>query len=1072
MTNFTIPEKEPGKERDSMVARSSVPADEDDQDAGGDGSSSSLGNMADATGDDNPSHSPPNRGSTSFREASEGRHSSGHRTDGSHFNSTDNSSSVGGELIDITAKKSKVKEIYEVVYQLLFLMVVGNYRASTLFAVASIIGEDIQLLTYFFSSLAAMYYPIPSFITTLTSIPYSTLTTSQFQIYFCCATVACFLFVANVAYVAWGTVRGQHKKIWPISTLRVAASVLPTLFYSPIINILVTPIQCEWQSTGSGSQTQIVSNLGCYDFQRLLFLSFSGLAGLLFIPTSCAMISVYLDMNPCLKGNRNKSHGRVDLIYITLKTILICCWRFVPSPIIQFAVGYCTCTFMFLSIMFYQPYFNARFNQLRAANYCASMFAGAMSLIGVGVSTYGSVSLPWFYTILMVIVVLIGYATGWYFCEFIYIRVQEEARRALENMYSNVHSSQYEDDTIIFRFWPHVEMTARFIVEALDNRRRRVDMAKFGEVKRIFKRGLQEFPEEAYIRLQYATYLFHLTNARQEALRSLKRIKSLDPSFDVSCQIHFLNQINQQMAESEFLGSGVQLDVTSFADFQKSHRTATRNHQIANAYITKFWSTVVDKKTTVFDVESVGLRLYSTSQKADNAYLSLVSRFPKSQYFLRMYAKFCFDVTNDIEKGNALVEKADFLEGEEQADGSVDDLHNIMTLEREPRSSPQKSQASRLNRVPEERASVAQRVRNMDKHESRSQAPSSTGTTSADDYKAMQERMRMRSQLIIKRNRDMKSLTIASNIMGLMSLAAAVTNSILCAHLLQYTIFGTKILQGLHSRERFSAWIPYRARALQAAYLANDTATFNQQQLLLRSEMDQYNYWTDWLFSWSDIDPATFSWYNDPSIAVNLTAYPYVNQPFQEIVSGYDLTKRLASSGYDLSYKSFSAFANISYDNSFRFVMDNFRYLHVYYDYSMNDCFFAYQSATAATAATTITELTIVYILVVIALVVILDFGVMSFLKLQRKALSFFKEIPAQIIKEHINKIELERSEDIFFNTTSNLAVDSESVKQSFASGKWGLRLQYGLYVMATCTLAGVFYYINVMVSHNGMEAQ
>ncbi|KAJ3081003.1 hypothetical protein HDU99_006833 [Rhizoclosmatium hyalinum] len=74
------------------------------------------------------------------------------------------------------------------------------------------------------------------------------------------------------------------------------------------------------------------------------------------------------------------------------------------------------------------------------------------------------------------------------------------------------------------------------------------------------------------------------------------------------------------------------------------------------------WELLSDKQYTVEELAAIANRF---------------SMFPKSKATIRFFAKFCFDVTNDIERGNALTERADDLEIE-SSDVEEDEIQDIV----------------------------------------------------------------------------------------------------------------------------------------------------------------------------------------------------------------------------------------------------------------------------------------------------------------------------------------------------------------------------------------------------------
>ncbi|ORY46976.1 hypothetical protein BCR33DRAFT_114465 [Rhizoclosmatium globosum] len=85
------------------------------------------------------------------------------------------------------------------------------------------------------------------------------------------------------------------------------------------------------------------------------------------------------------------------------------------------------------------------------------------------------------------------------------------------------------------------------------------------------------------------------------------------------------------------------------------------------------WELLLDKSYSLEELSAVSNRLYANAQKAEAAYLKLISKFPKSKTTLRFFARFCFDVKNDPIRGSALIEKANDLELENESGSEADE---------------------------------------------------------------------------------------------------------------------------------------------------------------------------------------------------------------------------------------------------------------------------------------------------------------------------------------------------------------------------------------------------------------
>ncbi|KAJ3031186.1 UNVERIFIED_CONTAM: hypothetical protein HDU68_006057 [Siphonaria sp. JEL0065] len=231
-------------------------------------------------------------------------------------------------------------------------------------------------------------------------------------------------------------------------------------------------------------------------------------------------------------------------------------------------------------------------------------------------------------------------------------------------------------EMLVFHTWTHVEIAARFITVNMSKRRTRIDFNAIPEIQQIFKRGIEEFPDEPLLRLSYALYMFHLKSMNRDATNQLNKIEQLNPPLDVKFQIYYTNQIATQSKEADFLGAGVKISTSLFykyAEYQKTDKDAKLNHFLAIQEMRTMWELLLDKNYSLEELSLIANKLYTYAQKAQDSYMKLISKFPKSKNTLRFFARFCFDVTNDVLRGDALIDRANDLELEEEGDSAEDE---------------------------------------------------------------------------------------------------------------------------------------------------------------------------------------------------------------------------------------------------------------------------------------------------------------------------------------------------------------------------------------------------------------
>ncbi|KAI9334983.1 hypothetical protein BDR26DRAFT_866550 [Obelidium mucronatum] len=266
----------------------------------------------------------------------------------------------------------------------MFFMVHGN-SSPEVFEYISIIIEDLQLVTFFISPQVSRVYYIPDALLH-SQIEYQAIDISSFNVWFSVAVVAVFVLMLNIVWVGSGFVNGSHKFIWPIWTLRIFASVLPTLFYLPIIEIIVNPISCNRVVDASVLEHSIntIGSTSCLSPLRLTLAVIAVLALLVYIPTSISLSAVFFDTQPTRKEPYHRVHGRLDTFYVTVKTALVLVYTFLPDDqgFAKICVATVGCMIMFCVEIYYYPYYSPFVNNMRAGFFFGSSLVGVVAVVG------------------------------------------------------------------------------------------------------------------------------------------------------------------------------------------------------------------------------------------------------------------------------------------------------------------------------------------------------------------------------------------------------------------------------------------------------------------------------------------------------------------------------------------------------------------------------------------------------------------------------------------------------------------------------------------------------------------
>ncbi|KAI9204773.1 uncharacterized protein BJ171DRAFT_598806, partial [Polychytrium aggregatum] len=452
--------------------------------------------------------------------------------------SSDGASSTGEttEASELLTQRRLTETVRDVMFALLFYIVHGN--TSSVLDYVSLVIEDGQLLCFFFSDSLRSVYMLPDFLVNFVEVKYLTFDiTPTYVTLNAIAVSSVALLILNIIYICWGLFNGKQEAIWPIKTLRFFASYLPTVFYIPIVESLMSALVCTIQSSLSSSQ---LGGSNCVVGSRLPLFVVSIITLVVYIPIAAGLSVFYLNPDPTLKSPMSKVHGRVDLAYIFLKSLLVLVWLMVPANIPLLRIGVATMVpgTMLMVLNYYLPYYNPRINQMRSGFYFSAFGIGLIAFITCLVNTFGGSNLQTSSVVPIVMGSLIAplWVTGYFFTAWLLKWIESSSRKRLADALSTVNP---DDDPIVFYHWTHVEITARFITAKMDSRRRNVKQALVGELRDIFLRGITEFPRCHWIRLCYASYFSFVQQSKMEAAKQLRQAQRHNSPIDVRFQIYW-----------------------------------------------------------------------------------------------------------------------------------------------------------------------------------------------------------------------------------------------------------------------------------------------------------------------------------------------------------------------------------------------------------------------------------------------------------------------------------------------------------------------------------------------------
>ncbi|KAJ3104349.1 hypothetical protein HDU97_009322 [Phlyctochytrium planicorne] len=973
----------------------------------------------------------------------------------------DASTSVAGTDIqdDLLEHQTVGERVSNTAFSLMYFIIQGKPPLNMFLHGVAVVVEDLQLLSFFFSSELAYAYLIPDGMTTFFRLQPGNFTVDDFRTRMAIAYAPVFALIALFGWIALGYLTGRQKAGFGLTIFKIMALLLPSVFFIPIVDLTFVSIDCNTDRINAiwENAPDSFSALNCANDNRVSAILISMFVLGLFVPISLGLSGIFLDFNPTQKTFFSKINGRVDMQYLLLKVFLLAMFKFLDNnyTIIKAVTATGVCLAMFLLYLYYLPYYNNTLNQIRGGFYAAGAVMGIVSIIGTIYQTVSGGKGNYSVLSVMEFALVIGYIGGFIAIGKLYSYIQTTVKDRLDLL---VDYSNDDEDLLVYPILPHVEVAARQTTQYMTSRNRRFNEKNIPAIKKLFSRGAYEFPSEANIRIPYAIYLFFINCPERDVNIQLAKARALKPAWDFQFQIFCISQISTQNKELDYLGLGVKLDIAGQAEYKKLDRDAKVNHYLAVQEMRNMWKFAKQKNFDVEELSIISSRLFTHAKRAHECYMRLAAKFPRSKLILRFFAQFCHDVTNDTARADALIFRADEIESQEQS------MMNGVMIDDEVMVSPKMLKSrSAMEMKPQRVASASSygvymvpgpgpirapapmpsehRNNNNDEFDVksvvRSEQPSFT--KHKDQAKKFHRRARLARDAL-----QVRVILVCSTI--------AVTALLLTAFFNLNTIWvqysqDFKIIQWLEDRTYYTTMLPRRLRQLQAS---TDLEEFQGIQLRVAEEMKNLSSAHYNLFK-SDQTVTKSGYAADFLVNSVVSNYPATTESIFYAVNLFSFTSNYIKSGVDLSSASFDDLRLTSQNNDIRFNA---------YDVIISGGFLDNYWDSAYSATSLVIGVTAATAFVIVCSFISVDLALRRFYIRQAFTLEVFRYLPKALMEEMINSMAESESGNIFNSNIAKLSANAQNT--TWLSSVNAFRVQYISFKASLMALSILFGFLNV----------
>ncbi|KXS20452.1 hypothetical protein M427DRAFT_28173 [Gonapodya prolifera JEL478] len=565
----------------------------------------------------------------------------------------------------------KRSRIEKTVFSVLNAMVTGNEVPSML-AYPLTILEDLQLL--YFSWNPGYNFPgMPEWLPYLFN-PLAIRPTdySSYIILFSFAMLIITALVGTATFCSISFSQGKFKYIFPLQVLRAGTLLAVGVLNIPIIEILVTVLDCH-----NGSLKEY-PKVGCFTNPGHLIPFFLAVIGLvIFCPYSLIMGLVYVDGNPkSPKNPMSKANGRSDFLYLLVKLSAVFVWQLVDSPLTKLAFLVVALFIISRDMILRQPFHNEVLQSFRSGIFMTSFISAVIAIIGVAINAEDSNSIVPFG--LLCGSLLPGFLLGSLMTHVVKSRT---IKRVYARLKKHIKEIRERTGATSFGVLPkgYKEQGRRVsekdlgphVLDVIADNMDRLTTEKHSDEPPA---AFHQFPRDGYVHIQAAFYLLafggdttcigrHEETNAEKAEDILIKLAAMRVAFDVRFQaFNCEKQIEQSRKSREVEKSD--MNISSFVEMMSQEKYAKTYHIESLVELKTFW-TLVRRSTTPKDYLTYPSYLVFIARATNNAasnYNRLIQRFPKSKMVLRLYGLFHESVIADLDESRRLLTLADELE--------------------------------------------------------------------------------------------------------------------------------------------------------------------------------------------------------------------------------------------------------------------------------------------------------------------------------------------------------------------------------------------------------------------------
>jgi len=470
----------------------------------------------------------------------------------------------------------------------------------------------------------------------------------------------------NITYVSYAFSKKRVSAIWPVIVLRSLASLVFTLFFLPITELLIGMLQCQSDENGN----YVLSNYEdteCFKGSHIIHATVAIIITVLFAVVGFVVVLACFEVRMLTGDQTARQHSRGDVFFTVNKIILQLSFAFFTDQWILVIALVLPSIVLWYTYNIGEPYYNK--NCTAYYRVITTYYLWTNAMVGISKllenSSFNGGLITW--------------AIGLPFIGAIMLTSSKSRASSLTQTTSRFKTS--EDLLEHLRFVLQLIDTHKsdknasilltgYIEKHKDTceeedcplkitRRRRLSTSAASDetilgltlvVDRMYQIGIKKFKTSVKLRLAYCVFLIERMKKNKLAEQELAKCKELHPGFVDQFTIFRLTKLlNDGLEGVDVVG------LIAWENYKNLYNEYIR--ESANLH-KEFWLELREDKPDLRKLNYLGSKVNNAMTYAKDYWNRLHKINPDESLILRTYGRFLIDIQNDDVEGYDLLAKA------------------------------------------------------------------------------------------------------------------------------------------------------------------------------------------------------------------------------------------------------------------------------------------------------------------------------------------------------------------------------------------------------------------------------